>query len=139
MKNFDDPDAFDEALAITKESVDEQVGAIDTVYQENRALEAEIERLLAQRSGLTAKVDELRNDIERLREWKQTAENLMGQRGVENISAMLNIIEAAIKWEQWMRDGAVYSAELNARKRLREAVNAYEDMVARRALEGGGD
>ena len=54
MKNFDDPDAFDEALAITKRAVEIQAEdrAIDTVFQENRALEAEVERLRVALRGI---------------------------------------------------------------------------------------
>ena len=59
MKNFDDPDALNESLKITEEAVEAQVNIsrTDTVYQENRALEAEIERLRWQVAELNETIE----------------------------------------------------------------------------------
>ena len=68
--------------------------------------------------------------------WRTAAENFFGQRGTESISAMIDIIDAARKWGRWRRNGSVYSEELDARKKLQIAVDAYEDMVASREETG---
>lgn len=74
-------------------------------------------------------VDDAADEIVQLQQWKDDVEDFLGQRGIENLRAMLDIIDAARKWERWMVDGAVYSRELDARKELHSAVQAYEDMV----------
>ena len=60
-------DIFDDALKITEESVEAQVeaniGTLDTVYQENRALEEEIAQLKA---GYTAVRDERATTVKKL-------------------------------------------------------------------------
>jgi hypothetical protein len=78
------------------------------------------------------------SELEELRAWKRKVEDLMGQRGIENIKAMLDIIDAAQKWVYWIASGAVrewYAKEPDTRKDLQVAVKAYDDMVVRRALQ----
>ena len=82
LKSFDDPDAFDTPLEITEEAVEKQVagGSIDTVYQENRALEAEIERLRAA-MRMIAEVSKSYGNLHTLRIANRALEVIGGEDG----------------------------------------------------------
>ena len=62
-------DIFDDALKITEESVAAQVeaGAIDTVYQENRALERDLKDSSAEIVMCHVEIEQLRAENERLK------------------------------------------------------------------------
>jgi hypothetical protein len=79
---------------------------------------------------LKAEFNDKDTEIERLREWKEGVEGLLGQRGIENVSAMLGIMRAARQWHNRAIGGQ--AAPVGD---LSRAVQAYEDMVASRALE----
>ena len=69
-------------------------------------------------------VDLLLEELDELREWKHGVEGMLGQRGVDNVSAMVNIVKAALWWQ-----GCSIMEGLEAETQLLDAIEAYNKMV----------
>ena len=64
-------------------------------------------------------------------EWREDVEMFLGQYGVESISVMLEIIEAARMW-RGLRNGTMILNRTETYHKLENSVDAYDEMVARR-------
>jgi hypothetical protein len=117
----------DEELMQTLTRVNPEAAA-----EEIKELREQIKSMRETESGEKAHLQER---IDELKKWKTTIEDFLGQRGVENIRAMLTIIEAAKRWVYWRARGCVYDDECGARDKLSHAVNIYDCMVEGRTKD----
>lgn len=70
--------------------------------------------------------------VEAAARWREDVETLMGQQGLENLSTMLKILEAA---REWGKERGTSGGSFAVSDKLLAATRAYEDMVLRRGEE----